>query len=59
MRLPAWYAALEEVRAHIARARGEGESVAGGRFVAAARGFREAGHPLDAARCHSLAGGAT
>jgi DNA-binding SARP family transcriptional activator/tetratricopeptide (TPR) repeat protein len=59
MRLPAWYAALEEVRGHIARARGEGESVARGRFAAAARGFLDAGHPLDAARCHSLAGGAT
>jgi hypothetical protein len=58
MRLPAWYAALEEVRGHIARARGEGESVARGRFAAAARGFRGAGHPLDAARCQSLAGGA-
>jgi tetratricopeptide (TPR) repeat protein len=57
MRLPAWYAALEEVRAHIARARGDGEAAAA-RFAAAARGFREAGHRLDAARCDALAAGA-
>lgn len=57
MRLPAWYAALEEVRAHVARARGDGEAVAAARFTAAARGFREAGHPLDAARCDALAAG--
>jgi DNA-binding SARP family transcriptional activator/tetratricopeptide (TPR) repeat protein len=58
MRLPAWYAALEEVRAHIARARGDGEAVAAERFATAARGYREAGHPLDAARCDELAAGA-
>jgi DNA-binding SARP family transcriptional activator/tetratricopeptide (TPR) repeat protein len=58
MRLPAWYAALEEVRAHLARARGEDEAVACARFAAAARGFREAGQPLDAARCAALATGA-
>jgi len=58
MRLPAWYAALEEVRAHIARARGDGEAVVAARFAAAARRFREAGHPLDAARCDELAAGA-
>jgi DNA-binding SARP family transcriptional activator/tetratricopeptide (TPR) repeat protein len=57
MRLPAWYAALEEVRGHLARARGEAESLASARFAAAARRFREAGHPLDAARCDSLAAG--
>ncbi len=55
MRLPAWYAALEEVRAHIAWLRGDGEGVAAGRFAAAARGFREIGQPLDAARCDALA----
>jgi hypothetical protein len=57
MHLPAWYAALEEVRAHVARARGDGKSVATARFSAAARAFREAGHPLDAARCDALAAG--
>ncbi|HEX5476359.1 MAG TPA: hypothetical protein VFX09_00715 [Burkholderiales bacterium] len=55
MRLPAWYAALEEVRAHLALARGEDEAVAAARFTAAARKFSEAGQPLDAARCHALA----
>ena len=57
MRLPAWYAALEEVRAHVARARGDGESLAAARFSAAAKRFREAGQPLDAARCEALAAG--
>ena len=57
MRLPAWYAALEEVRAHVARARGDGEAVAAARFTAAASGFRAAGQPLDAARCEALAAG--
>lgn len=53
MRLPAWNAALDEVRAHIARVRGEGDAAA--RFAAAAKGFRAAGQPLDAARCEALA----
>jgi hypothetical protein len=53
MRLPAWDAALDEVRAHIAWMRGNGDAAA--RFAAAARGFREAGQPLDAARCAALA----
>lgn len=57
MRLPAWYAALEEVRAHLARARGEDEAIATASFSAAARKFREAGQPLDAARCEALAAG--
>jgi DNA-binding SARP family transcriptional activator len=57
MRLPAWYAALEEVRAHLARARGEDEAVAAAGFAAAARMFRDAGQPLDAARCDALAAG--
>lgn len=56
MRLPAWYAALDEVRAHVARARGEEEKALAG-FRAAALKFRAAGQPLDAARCESLAGG--
>jgi len=58
MRLPAWYAARDEVRAHIARLRGEDEAVARERFAAAARRFREAGQPLDAARCEAFAAGA-
>jgi tetratricopeptide (TPR) repeat protein len=58
MRLPAWYAALDEVRGHLARARGEEDSLVSAAFAAAARRFREAGQPLDAARCDSLAAGA-
>ena len=54
MRLPAWYAALDEIRAHLARARGEDEKAAAG-FRAAALKFRDAGQPLDAARCEALA----
>lgn len=50
MRLPAWDAALEEVRGHLARARGD-DAEAGLRFRAAAEGFRRAGQPLDQARC--------
>jgi tetratricopeptide (TPR) repeat protein len=50
MRLPAWYAAHNEVRGHIAAGRGEtGKALAS--FTAAAARFREAGHPIDAARC--------
>jgi tetratricopeptide (TPR) repeat protein len=58
MRLPAWYAAQEEVRGHLARARGESEAVAAGAFAAAASRFRQAGQPIDAARCDALAAGA-
>ena len=58
MRLPAWYAALEEVRAHIALAGGDSSVTASKRFAAAASKFREAGHPLDAARCEAMAAGA-
>ncbi|QHE76886.1 ATP-binding protein [Hydrogenophaga sp. PBL-H3] len=55
MRLPAWYAAHDEVRGHIGAAeqRPRHETVA--RFAAAAARFREAGQPLDAARCEQLA----
>jgi DNA-binding SARP family transcriptional activator len=54
MRLPGWYAALDEVRGH--RARAAGDIVAAGRhFAAAASGFRKAGQPLDADRCHQWA----
>jgi DNA-binding SARP family transcriptional activator/tetratricopeptide (TPR) repeat protein len=58
MRLPAWYAAQEEVRGHLTRARGEPEAVAAGAFAAAASRFRQAGQPLDAARCDALTAGA-
>jgi hypothetical protein len=50
MRLPAWYAAHDEVRGHIAAARGTGEESLA-RFAAAAARFRQAGHPIDAERC--------
>ncbi|MBE0550612.1 MAG: hypothetical protein IH627_23700 [Rubrivivax sp.] len=55
MRLPAWYAALEEVRAHIAWLRGDGEGVAAGHFATAARGLREIGQSFDTACCDALA----
>lgn len=53
MRLPAWYAAHDEVLGHIEVARASGG--AAHRFRAAAERFRQAGHPLDAARCEALA----
>jgi DNA-binding SARP family transcriptional activator len=54
MRLPGWYAALEEVRGH--RARAKGDAAAAVRlFCAAAEGFRAAGQPLDAERCVAAA----
>lgn len=56
MRLPAWYAALHEARAHVALAAGE-RGIARAGFDAAAKGFRECGQPLDEARCRALAGG--
>jgi DNA-binding SARP family transcriptional activator len=53
MRLPAWYAALDEVRGH--RAQASGETVAAcDHFRAAAAGFRASGQPLDEARCSAL-----
>ncbi len=55
MRLPAWYAAHEEVRGHIAAARAPGDDEATTRFAVAARRFRQAGQPLDAERCERLA----
>ena len=55
MRLPAWHAALEEVRGHLALARGDAAGAAG-HFAAAADRFRAAGQPLDAARCVAAAG---
>jgi hypothetical protein len=50
MRLPGWDAALEEVKGHLALARGN-DVQAVARFHAAAEGFRHAGQPLDEARC--------
>ncbi len=54
MRLPGWYAALEEVRGH--RLVLEGDS-AGARtqFDKAAAGFKGSGQPLDEARCAAQA----
>jgi DNA-binding SARP family transcriptional activator len=54
MRLPAWYAAHDEVRGHIAAGRGATEESLA-RFAAAAARFREAEHPIDAERCARLA----
>lgn len=55
MRLPAWYAAHDEVRGHIAAARSPGADDAVARFAAAATRFGQAGQPLDAQRCAQLA----
>lgn len=55
MRLPAWYAAHEEVRGHIAAARAPRADEAVSSFSAAAARFRQAGQPLDAQRCERLA----
>ena len=52
MRLPAWDAALEEIRGHLADEAG----VARGHFLVAAAGFASAGQPLDESRCNALAG---
>ena len=58
MRLPAWYAAHDEVLGHIAAARdGRSHDSATSRFAAAAQRFAAAGQPFDAARCEALAGG--
>lgn len=58
MRLPAWYAAHDEVRGHIAAAKHARDDEAVSRFAAAAQAFRAAGHALDAVRCEQLAGSA-
>jgi DNA-binding SARP family transcriptional activator/tetratricopeptide (TPR) repeat protein len=55
MRLPAWYAAMDEVRGHRALDGGD-EVAAAEHFRAAAAGFASAGHALDRARCEELAG---
>jgi DNA-binding SARP family transcriptional activator len=54
MRLPAWYAAHSEVRGHLAAARGN-LAEANGLFGTASTQFRQAGHPIEAARCAQLA----
>ncbi|HEX4902525.1 MAG TPA: AAA family ATPase [Acidimicrobiales bacterium] len=53
MRLPAWDAAHEEVRAHVRLAAGDPEG-ARALFTTAARTFDAAGHPLDRDRCLRL-----
>jgi tetratricopeptide (TPR) repeat protein len=54
MRLPAWYAALDEVKGH--RAQASGDPVAAcHHFRTAAAGFTASGQPLDEARCSALA----
>jgi DNA-binding SARP family transcriptional activator/tetratricopeptide (TPR) repeat protein len=54
MRLPAWYAALDEVKGHRAQARGQAVA-ARDHFRTAAAGFGASGQPLDEARCRALA----
>ncbi|HMI91720.1 MAG TPA: AAA family ATPase, partial [Polyangiales bacterium] len=54
MRLPAWYAAHEEVRGHVARAAGDAGSATSA-FARAADAFQRAEHPIDAHRCRELA----
>jgi hypothetical protein len=56
MRLPAWYAALDEVKGHRAQALGDAVAAAE-RFRTAAAGFGAAGQPLDQERCVALAAG--
>lgn len=53
MQLPAWDAAMEEVRGHLSRAKGVGDAAVG-HFERAATGFAAAGQPLDADRCRTL-----
>jgi tetratricopeptide (TPR) repeat protein len=50
---PAWYAAVDEVKGHLARAAGDAEA-ASDRFRRAAAGFGDCGQPLDQERCRSL-----
>lgn len=52
MRLPAWYAALDEARAHLER-QGGSEDAAVELFTQAADRFDDAGQPLDAGRCRA------
>ncbi|HUF97807.1 MAG TPA: AAA family ATPase [Ilumatobacter sp.] len=53
MQLPAWYAALDEVRGHRSAAQGDGPA-SRDHFSAALDGFRRAGQPHDVARCEQL-----
>jgi hypothetical protein len=53
MKLPAWYAALKEARAHVALAAGDRSAAREG-FAAAAQAFAGCGHTLDAARCKGM-----
>lgn len=55
MRLPAWHAAHDEVRGHIAQSKRAPAAEVGAHFAAAATRFRSAGQPVDAARCEGLA----
>jgi hypothetical protein len=55
MRLPAWHAAHDEVRGHIAAAKGAAPDETASHFTAALARFRGAGQPIDAARCERLA----
>ncbi|MEO6030944.1 MAG: AAA family ATPase [Burkholderiaceae bacterium] len=55
MRLPAWHAAHDEVLGQMAIARREDTRIAAARFSRATERFRDAGHPIDAARCERLA----
>jgi tetratricopeptide (TPR) repeat protein len=55
MRLPAWYAAHDEVRGHVAAAKGASADETVAHFTAAVARYRGAGHPLDAKRCERLA----
>ncbi len=52
MRLPAWNAALEEIRGH----RADQPATARAHFRQAAEEFAAAGQPLDAARCNAQVG---
>ncbi len=54
MRLPAWYAALDEIRGHRAQTSGNVRA-AHEHFQAAAEGYGAAGQRLDAERCAGLA----
>ena len=56
MRLPAWDAALAEVKGHRAQA-GHDTATAISCFRAAAEGFRAAGQPFDETRCTAFAAG--
>jgi len=53
MRLPAWDAAIEEVKGHLALGTGD-VGGAHAHFRTAAGGFGESGQPLDEARCLAL-----